>query len=107
MLFSLKCANCGAMFMPPKYVCAKCSSTNLKKFKLSGLGEIYTFTTIRVPPTKFQGQEPYDIAIIKLKEGLKITARLMTEEGKKIQIGTPVSFDKKDEDEICWFKVSS
>lgn len=105
MLFGLRCEKCGEMFMPPKYVCTKCNSASLKRFDVSGEGEIFTFTTIRVAPGQFQGEEPYDLAIIKLKEGLKITARIKAEGGKKVEIGAHASFAGKDERGAYWFKV--
>lgn len=104
-LFGLRCQNCGEVFMPPKYVCTKCSSANLERFDLSGEGEIHTFTTIRVAPVEFGDQVPYDIAVVKLKEGPKITARLTAEESRKVEMGAPVSFAKKDENGVCWFKL--
>lgn len=104
-LFGLCCEKCGETFMPPKYICSKCSSANLKRFDLSGKGEILTYTTIRVPPAQFQGQEPYDVAIVKLAEGLRITARLKVEEGKKAELGAHVSFAGNDEHGVRWFKV--
>ena len=54
---------------------------------------------------EFEGQVPYDIAVVKLKEGPKITARLTAEESRKVEMGTPVSFAKKDENGVCWFKL--
>jgi uncharacterized OB-fold protein len=47
-----------------------------------------------VPPTAFQGQEPYDIAVIDLEEGLRVTARLTVPEGRTAGIGDPVVFEE-------------
>ncbi|TET40346.1 MAG: hypothetical protein E3J65_01330, partial [Dehalococcoidia bacterium] len=68
--------------------------------------EIHPFTTFRVAPVEFEGQGPYDIAVFKLKEGPKITARLTAEESRKVEMGAPVSFAKKDENGVCWFKLA-
>jgi uncharacterized OB-fold protein len=59
---------------------------------LSGRGTLTSFTTIRVAPTVFLGQEPYDIAVIDLDEGLRVTARLAVPEGRAATIGDPVFF---------------
>jgi uncharacterized OB-fold protein len=59
---------------------------------LSGRGTLTSFTTIRVPPTAFQGQEPYDIAVIDLEEGLRVTARLLVPERGEAAIGDPAVF---------------
>jgi uncharacterized OB-fold protein len=61
---------------------------------LSGRGTLTSFTTIRVPPTVFQGQEPYDIAVIDLDEGLRVTARLTVPEGREAAIGDPAVFEE-------------
>jgi uncharacterized OB-fold protein len=47
-----------------------------------------------VPPTVFQGQEPYDIAVIDLDEGLRVTARLAVPEGREAAIGDPAVFEE-------------
>src|SRR5574337_1030228 len=61
---------------------------------LAGHGTLASFTTIRVPPTVFQGQEPYNIAVIDLDEGLRVTARLTVVEGREATIGDPVIFEE-------------
>lgn len=103
-LIALKCQDCGELFIPPKYLCSKCGSGKLAEARLSGEGEVYTYTTIRVAPLEFQAQAPYDVVIVKLKEGLNVTGRLQGEQGAALQIGAPVSFIKK-EGAVPWFRV--
>ena len=47
--------------------------------------------------------DAYDIAIVELDEGIKITARVKKVEEELIKIGDPVQFLKKDEIGY-WFK---
>ncbi|MBI4380371.1 MAG: OB-fold domain-containing protein [candidate division NC10 bacterium] len=58
-----------------------------------GRGRLLSFTTIRVPPARFRGQEPYDIAVIDLEEGLRVTARLKVPIGREAAIGDSVVFE--------------
>jgi uncharacterized OB-fold protein len=60
---------------------------------LSGRGTLLSFTTIRIPPARFKGQEPYDIAVIDLEEGLRVTARLKVPVRRAATIGDPVVFE--------------
>lgn len=103
-LTALKCQDCGKLFIPPKYVCAACGSAKLAEIDLSGDGEIYTSTTIRVAPLEFQTQAPYEVIIVKLKEGPNVTGRLVGEQGGSLPIGAPVSFVKK-EGAVPWFQA--
>jgi uncharacterized OB-fold protein len=54
---------------------------------------LLSFTTIRFPPVRFKGQEPYDIAVIDLEEGLRVTARLKVPARRVATIGDPVVFE--------------
>ena len=103
-LIALECTECKRLFMPPRYLCPECGRSSLKEVPLSGKGQVYTYTTIRVAPVAFEQQIPYDVALIKLEEDLNITARLVAEEGKEVELGTPVAFEREDEFGL-WFKV--
>jgi uncharacterized OB-fold protein len=58
--------------------------------KLSGKGEIITFTIIHVGPENFEQQIPYPIAIIKLDEGPKVTAQIVDCNIDDLKIGKRV-----------------
>lgn len=100
----LHCKVCGALHIPPKYLCTKCGHQSLEEYRASGSGRIYTFTTIYVAPESFKDQVPYDIAIVELKEGLRVTARIKKTDGVQLNIGEPVHFFKKDEMGY-WFQM--
>jgi hypothetical protein len=44
--------------------------------RLSGKGEVYSFTVIQDPPAGFEEQAPYVLAMIRLDEGPMLTAQL-------------------------------
>ena len=88
----LRCDSCGALYPSPKYLCTKCGSDALIKHVASGLGSIYTHTTIRVAPDTFKDQAPYDVAVIEMQEGLKVTARVKRKSEEPLRIGQQVRY---------------
>ena len=93
----LRCKDCGALYMPPKSLCIKCDKESLEEYPASGSGKVYTFTTINIPPETFRDEAPYDIGLVELSEGLRLTARVKKTGGGGLKIGDTVRFLKKDE----------
>ena len=62
----------------------------MKKTKLSGKGEIVTYTIIHVGPEDFEEQTPYPIAVIKLEEGPQVTAQIVDCPLDQVKIGMKV-----------------
>ncbi|MBI4214870.1 Zn-ribbon domain-containing OB-fold protein [archaeon] len=90
-LLGNECKKCRSVFFPPRLLCPTCRRSGiLHDRKMSGYGEVYSFTVVRSPPEGFEQQAPYPIAIIRLKEGPLITAMLTDLEPEEISIGTPV-----------------
>jgi len=75
-IFATKCKNCGKLNFPPVADCPACLSSDMEWVKLSGEGEIETFTHIPVKPPTFQSYDDYTIAIARLKEGVRALAWL-------------------------------
>jgi uncharacterized OB-fold protein len=71
-----KCVDCGAVIAPPSGVCYACGSTNMEWTKVSGKGQLVSFTVIHIAPEEFQSEAPYYVGIIALEEGTQVTARL-------------------------------
>ncbi|PWB79668.1 MAG: hypothetical protein C3F08_06185 [Candidatus Methylomirabilota bacterium] len=88
------CDGCTRVSVRADRCCRYCGASAVLPVILSGHGTLASFTTIRVPPTVFQGQEPYNIAVIDLDEGLRVTARLTVAEGREATIGDPVIFEE-------------
>ena len=59
-------------------------------FKLSGKGEVVTYTIIHVGPDNFEEQVPYPVAIIKLEEGPQVTAQIVDCPIEDVKIGMKV-----------------
>jgi uncharacterized OB-fold protein len=90
---AFQCDTCKNLSAPPHTSCGRCGAISLRSVTLSGQGTLVSFTTIRTPPARFKGQEPYDIAVIDLEEGLRITARLKVPVRREATIGDSVVFE--------------
>jgi uncharacterized protein len=65
---------------------------NQKKIRalLNRRGSIVTFTTVFVPPSGFESQSPYVVAVVSLEHGRSYTAQLVDYEEKHLHIGQRV-----------------
>ena len=86
-LLGLKCAECGAITIPPKMVCQKCACTDMEITELTGSGKIETFTTVYVAPEGREDEVPYVIVMVGLDEGPWILGNLTGIEPEKVDIG--------------------
>ena len=92
-LIGNKCGKCGKVFFPPRESCPDCrrkSIGKMKKYKLSGKGEVVSYTIIYVGPEEFEEQVPYPVAIIELEEGPRITAQIVDCNLDEVNIGMKV-----------------
>lgn len=97
------CTACGKMAIPPGYVCRKCGNSETREVPGPGKGKIYTHTTIRIAPEAYRDQAPYEIAIVELAPGLRVTARIVSDQPETaLQVGQDVEFDRID-DWGYWF----
>ena len=92
-LMAARCSKCGELLLPPRPMCAKCLSTDLKWVELRKRGELLTFTVIHVAPTKFQSMAPYIVGIVKLKDGLKLPGMVRGIEPEEIEVGMELEVD--------------
>ena len=106
VLEGLKCDNCGRMYIPPRVFCSECENEELGAVRLKGEGEVYSYTTIRVPPLGFEEQAPFDLLLVRLEEGINVTARVTKGKNEGLTVGDKVVFDKK-ENGIFYFSIVS
>jgi len=92
-LIGNKCGSCEKIYFPPREACPNCRRKSIGKmmdYKLSGKGEIVTYTIIHVGPEDFEEQVPYPIAIIKLEDGPCVTAQIVDCDINDVKIGMKV-----------------
>jgi len=64
--------------------------SNRFELYFSGLGEVYSFTTIHSAPEGFEEFVPYVVALVKLEEGVMITSQLTDVSPDEVYIGLKV-----------------
>ena len=90
-LVGTRCENCSTHFFPPRSICPQCRRKGkIVECKFKGTGKIYSYTVVRTPPTGFEFQKPYIVALIELEEGAKCTAQLVDCSPDEVEIGKPV-----------------
>jgi uncharacterized OB-fold protein len=86
-IYTTQCSKCGEIHFPPVSDCANCLSSELKWIELGNEAEIETFTHIVIRPISFLAEKPYTVAIGRLREGVKVLARLTGFRMSEIRIG--------------------
>lgn len=95
-LCAAHCASCDTLHLPPRLFCPNCNSKTTDWTQLSGEGTLRSFTVIHIAGTKYAKDVPYIVAIVALKEGPSVCARLVGVDPLKpedIHVGDPVIAD--------------
>ena len=91
-LTGIRCAECGALALPPKEFCPSCHQRRWEPVPLTGTGTVVSFTVIRIPPRGRGGEAPYAVAVVKLDEGVSMLGRLVGIPLERLESGLPVKF---------------
>ncbi|MHB8279009.1 MAG: Zn-ribbon domain-containing OB-fold protein [Candidatus Humimicrobiaceae bacterium] len=92
-----KCKSCGQVIYFPRIICYRCLSEELRWFKSSGYGAVYSFTIIRQAAYKgFELDVPYVYAIIDLDDNARMISNIINIELIKIKIGMRVKVTFED-----------
>jgi hypothetical protein len=84
------CEACGKKIFPPRDICPNCEAPAKTPYTFSGLGEVYSYSTVYHAPEGYQDNTPYTVALVKLQEGPLVTAQLTDVEPEKVSVGMPV-----------------
>ncbi|MEZ5714177.1 MAG: OB-fold domain-containing protein [Paracoccaceae bacterium] len=90
-LWLQRCADCGAAIFMPRVICPHCASTALSWAPASGLGTVYSRTTLR--PRAKPGEAPrppHSIVLVDLDEGPRMMSHLPGIAPEDIRIGMRV-----------------
>ncbi len=98
-LMGSRCKKCGALYLPPRPICVRCSGNEMEWVEMKGKGKLAAFTCISVGPA-FMIEEGYDRAhpycsgVVALDEGVKAVARIEGIDASKpetIRVGMPLA----------------
>ena len=84
------CPNCNGKIFPPRDVCPTCEKEAKTPFAFSGVGEVYSYSTIYQAAAGYEKATPYTVAMIRLAEGPLVSAQLTDIDDKDVSIGMPV-----------------
>jgi uncharacterized OB-fold protein len=85
------CVDCDGWVFYPRSNCSHCLSQDLIWQVVSGRGKLYTFTIARVPTlAEFKADMPQLLAVVELKEGVRINTVLEGIAPEDIRVGMPV-----------------
>jgi len=86
-----QCSSCQRFRFYPRSVCPHCLSFVFEWRVSSGHGCVYSFTVIhRAPFTAFRDKIPYVLALIELKEGVRMVSNILECDPNTVRIGMPV-----------------
>lgn len=84
------CDSCGTKLFPPRDVCLECEAPAKELYTFTGVGEVYSYTTVYEAPAGFAEYAPYTVALVKLEEGPVVTAQLTDVAKSDLHIGMKV-----------------
>lgn len=89
------CQRCRARHEQRPVLCPSCLGGTFEEDRVLGQGLLASWTTIRKPPLAFREQGHYDVAVIDLTVGLRVTGRILSQRHQ--QIGDRVSLTHQTE----------
>ncbi len=93
-----RCSDTGKVYLkhPPGHVCP---GDRVEAITLSSNGTVYSHTTLHTAAEPFEKDLPFQIALIELDEGPRLTARI---DGQAAAIGDAVRLTAQ-RDGVCFF----
>jgi uncharacterized protein len=92
-----RCGGCGAWHHPPKPVCPRCWSTDVRPTPVTGRGTIFMFVLLHQgPPAEgVDYSTPYPVVTVELdeQEGLRLTSTVVAAANHEIRIGRRVELE--------------
>ncbi|TXI65448.1 MAG: hypothetical protein E6Q48_03415 [Limnohabitans sp.] len=82
-----KCGDCGQHIYFPREVCPHCGGDDLALVAPSGLGTVYSVTTVRRKP---DAGGDYNVCLIDLDEGVRLMSRVEVSPADAVQVGQRV-----------------
>ncbi len=98
-LMLMKCSNCGAFRLPSRHHCDDCLSSDFAWVRASGRGTVRTFGVMH---QKYHpGFElPYNVSIVELEEGPRITTNVVGIANAEIRVDMPVMVDWERHEDV-------
>jgi uncharacterized OB-fold protein len=92
-LLGTKCKRCGAESFPPARVCRRCGSTETIDQRMPREGKVISYTLLKVPSKEFREVGSSLLALVELKNGVRILAQLQGVEASEVHVGLTVKVE--------------
>ncbi len=95
------CRDCGHRWLPPSKLCPKCLSELVSLSPVSGRARLFSWVVVhRSQHPAFQGEPPFNVAIVELDEGPRMHTRIegVPESDFRVGMALEVSFDHVDDE---------
>ncbi|MDQ0158123.1 Zn-ribbon domain-containing OB-fold protein [Alkalibacillus salilacus] len=87
-MIAYQCINCGFQSVTKKYYCPECKGSKYEEVNVSDEGEVFSYTTIHIPPEEFTKYAPYQVVLVQLEDKLRVTGFMEV----PVAIGDKVTF---------------
>lgn len=95
-LMAAQCNKCGTVILPPRPMCPKCFSKDLRWKESPLKGKLLTYTVIHVSPQQFQSLTPYPVGIVEFENGAHLPGMIKNIAINQIKIGMNLTVDFED-----------
>ena len=95
-IMGAECNKCGTLILPPRPMCPKCFSKDLKWKESPLKGKLLTYTVIHVSPQQFQTMAPYAVGIIELENGAQLPGMIKGVAINQIKVGMSLTIAFED-----------
>lgn len=96
-LVTTECEECGHIEFPPKIICTKCYSDEMKWIDLPREGEIYTYSEMHSVGRGFEHlNPPLCFGIVELENGVRLVSHIEDVKFEDLSVGDKVKVDFKE-----------
>jgi len=101
-LMIMRCTDCGVARLPSRAHCDNCLSPGFEWEEASGRGTVHTFGVMHQKyHPGFFAEIPYNLAVVELEEGPRISTNLVGIENSAIRVGMPVVVDFERHEDVA------
>lgn len=94
-----RCTNCHTFQLPGRIACDVCLSSELEWVSASGRGTVFSYVVVHQNyHPAFAESLPYNVAVVELEEGPRLTTRITGVENEALEAGMAVEADFEDVD---------
>jgi uncharacterized OB-fold protein len=86
-----RCASCARYIFYPRLQCPACFAAEPEWVEASGRGKVYSYSVVlNNPPSAFQQDVPFVIAIVELEEGVRLMTNIIGCDPESVRCDLPV-----------------